>query len=69
MNEITTTRSNPLIDPTLHIWHAEIPLYLFLGGLVAGLMVISGLWLLRRPEGPRSRALALLPWMAPILLS
>jgi len=69
MSEITTTRHNPLIDPTMHIWHAEIPLYLFLGGLVAGLMVITGLWLLRRSDGQRSRALALLPWMAPILLS
>jgi formate-dependent nitrite reductase membrane component NrfD len=69
MTEFTTTRQNPLIDPTMHIWHAEIPLYLFLGGLVAGVMVIGGLWLLRRPEGPRSRALALLPWAAPVLLS
>jgi formate-dependent nitrite reductase membrane component NrfD len=69
MPEITTTRANPLIDPALHIWHAEIPLYLFLGGLVAGLMVITGYWLLRRPSAPPSRALTLLPWMAPILLS
>lgn len=69
MIEFTTTRHNPLIDPALHIWHAEIPIYLFLGGLVAGLMVISGLWLIRRPDGPRSRALALLPWAAPALLS
>jgi len=69
MIETTTTRHNPLIDPAMHIWHMEIPLYLFLGGLVAGLMVIAGLWLLRQPEGQRSRALTLLPWMAPILLS
>lgn len=69
MIETTTTRHNPLIDPALHIWHLEIPVYLFLGGLVAGLMVISGLWLLRRPSAQRSRALTLLPWMAPILLS
>ena len=68
MPEVTTTRVNPLIDPTMHIWHAEIPLYLFLGGLVAGLMVIGGLWVLRGPSGG-SRALRLLPWMAPILLS
>jgi formate-dependent nitrite reductase membrane component NrfD len=68
MPEVTTTRANPLIDPTMHIWHAEIPLYLFLGGLVAGLMVISGLWLLRGPSAA-SRAFRLLPWMAPVLLS
>jgi formate-dependent nitrite reductase membrane component NrfD len=69
MQELTITRQNPLIDPALHVWHAEIPLYLFLGGLVAGVMVIAGLSLWRSPEGPRSRALGLLPWSAPLLLS
>ncbi len=69
MSEYTTTRSNALIDPGLHVWHYEVPAYLFLGGLVAGIMVLSGLWLLRSPDGARSRALALLPWAAPILLS
>jgi len=69
MQEYTTTRAHQLIDPVLHVWHAEVAVYLFLGGLVAGLMVISGLWVLR-PAGPsRSRALALLPWAAPVLLS
>jgi len=69
MNEITTTRSNGLIDPALHIWHGEVAVYLFVGGLVAGIMVLSGLWLLIRPTEDRSRALSLLPWSAPILLS
>ena len=41
-NELTTTRHNPGIDPALHIWGWEIPVYLFLGGLVAGMMIISG---------------------------
>src|SRR5512140_2707775 len=53
MIDLTTTRMNPLVDPALHVWQWQIPVYLFLGGLVAGLMVISG-WLLltdrqRRP--------------------
>src|SRR3990172_5819510 len=69
MTEITTTRANALIDPVLHVWHGEIPLYLFLGGLVAGLMVLLGLAAWRRPQAPRSAALALLPWLAPVLLS
>jgi protein NrfD len=69
MQETTTTRLNALIDPNLHIWHYEVPVYLFLGGLVAGLMVIAGLWTLRDPHGPRSRALQLLPWAAPVLIS
>ena len=37
MQETTTTRVNALIDPHLHIWHYEVPVYLFLGGLVAAL--------------------------------
>ena len=69
MQEYTTTRTNALIDPGLHVWHYEVPAYLFLGGLVAGIMVLSGVWMLRAPETARSRALSLLPWAAPILLS
>lgn len=45
MNEITTTRHNHLIDPSLHIWGWEIPVYLFLGGMVAGILVITGYFL------------------------
>ncbi len=67
--ELTTTRANHLIDPVLHVWHGEVALYLFLGGMVAGLMVIAGLWLLRGADAPRSRALSLLPWAAPVLIS
>lgn len=69
MNEIRTTRGNALIDPGLHIWHYEVPMYLFLGGLVAGIMVLTGLWLLLRPQDRRSDALGLMPWAAPALLS
>jgi formate-dependent nitrite reductase membrane component NrfD len=47
MLEITSTRANPEVDPLLHIWGWEIPVYLFLGGLVAGLMVLSGYHLMR----------------------
>jgi protein NrfD len=71
MTEITSTRSNALVDPALHVWHAEIPVYLFLGGIAAGIMILCGAWLLRRAPGHHdpSRALALLPWAAPVLLS
>ncbi|UCD25471.1 MAG: polysulfide reductase NrfD [Gemmatimonadota bacterium] len=69
MQEITTTRTNQYIDPVLHIWHSEIPLYLFLGGIVAGIMILSGLWHLLRPADERSRALSMLPWASPVLLS
>jgi formate-dependent nitrite reductase membrane component NrfD len=69
MQELTTTRANPLVDPGLHVWHGEVAGYLFLGGLVAGLMILAGLALRLRPDSPRSRAASLLPWAAPILLS
>ena len=47
MLEFTTTRHNPLIDPQLGVWSWEIPVYLFLGGLVAGMMILAGTAMLR----------------------
>jgi len=47
MNELTTTRHNELIDPFVHVWGWEIPVYLFLGGLVAGMMILSGYFFLK----------------------
>ena len=49
--EFTISRHNPLIDPTLHVWEWQIPVYLFLGGIVAGLMIIAGVRLITmRPK-------------------
>ncbi len=56
MLELTTTRHNPLIDPGLAIWSWEIPVYLFLGGLVAGMMVLAGIAMLRVARGDDSRS-------------
>jgi protein NrfD len=47
MQELTNTRNNEMIDPSLHVWGWEIPVYLFLGGLVAGIMVITGYYIFR----------------------
>ena len=69
MNEITSTRHNHLIDPTMHVWGWEIPLYLFLGGVVAGIMILTGLRLFRERDSEPSMALALMPWVAPIAIS
>lgn len=69
MNEITTTRANHLIDPVLSVWRGEVALYLFLGGLVAGLMVLAGYAMLRTPNERRSRAASLMLWTAPLLIS
>jgi protein NrfD len=37
-------RANYLVDPHLHIWHWPIPLYLFLGGLAAGILFFASLY-------------------------
>lgn len=42
MPEITVTGANALTFPNMATWGWEIALYLFLGGLVAGLMIFSG---------------------------
>jgi protein NrfD len=56
MLEITSTRHNALIDPHLAVWSWEIPLYLFVGGIVAGMMVLGGLALLRTAKGDDTRS-------------
>jgi formate-dependent nitrite reductase membrane component NrfD len=54
MLEITSTRHNPLVDPVLSVWSWEIPVYLFLGGMIAGMMVLGGLNMLRILKGERA---------------
>jgi protein NrfD len=56
MFEITSTRHNPLIDPHLAIWSWEIPLYLFVGGIVAGMMVLGGIAMLRIARGEDAKS-------------
>jgi formate-dependent nitrite reductase membrane component NrfD len=69
MLELLSTRQNPMVDPVLHVWGWEIPVYLFLGGWVAGCMVISG-WLLRRERATGSASvLGVLPWAGLVLIS
>lgn len=65
MNEIVSGRHNALVDPSLHIWGWEIPVYLFLGGLAAGLLVVSALLSLRN-DGNRSpsRPVQMAPFLA-----
>lgn len=55
MLEVTTTRHNPGIDPVLSAWGWEIPLYLFVGGMVAGMMVLAGWAMLRTARGEDTR--------------
>lgn len=61
MTELDVTRT-----PALPVWHWEIAVYLFLGGLAAGLMILGAV--LGRRERP-SRAMQLVPFLAPAILS
>ncbi len=69
MNELTTTRHNELIDPFVHVWGWEIPVYLFLGGLVAGMMILSGWFLLKGREKNHKCICYQIPLIALVLLS
>ncbi|MBI5168448.1 MAG: polysulfide reductase NrfD [Candidatus Eisenbacteria bacterium] len=69
MLEITTTRANHLVDPSLHVWAWQIPVYLFLGGLVAGMMMIHG-WFTFADRHRRAESVSqLLPALGLVLLS
>jgi protein NrfD len=69
MHELTTTRHNPQIDPSLHIWGWEIPVYLFLGGLVAGIMIISGYFIFKGRYKHSFFSCFYLPHISLVLLS
>jgi len=69
MIEFTNTRANHLVDPFLQIWGWEIPAYLFLGGLVAGMMAIAGWFLFPDRHRRADSVMALLPGLGLVLLS
>lgn len=71
MTEVDLIRTNHLIDPGLHIWNWEIPVYLFLGGITAGIMILSVLLqknVLAKNTTP-STSLRWLPFLAPVLIT
>lgn len=61
-------RMNQLIDPHLHIWHWQISLYLFLGGMAAGILAIAALYYIRGKEKDYRTAVRITPFLAPVLL-
>ena len=58
----------PCLDPTLHVWGWEVPVYLFLGGLAAGAMILVPLLAARR-AAPSRDACRRLAFAAPALVS
>lgn len=68
--EIVSGRANAMVDPVLHIWGWEIPLYLFLGGLAAGLLIVGAAFRIGgKAEVPLSRTLQVAPFLALGVLS
>lgn len=54
--EILSTARGPLVDPHVAVWGWEIPVYLFLGGWTAGILVLSGHALYRGRRNARPEA-------------
>ena len=65
---ITSGRLNPNIDPYLQIWHWHIPLYLFLGGLAAGILFFASLYTVLGKENKYRGAVRRAPIIVPFLL-
>lgn len=65
---IISGRLNPNIDPHLEIWHWHIPLYLFLGGLAAGILFFASLYTVLGQENKFRGAVRRAPIIVPFLL-
>jgi formate-dependent nitrite reductase membrane component NrfD len=65
---IVSGRNNYLIDPHLHIWHWQIPLYLFLGGLAAGILFFAALFTIMGKEDKYRAAVKIAPHIVPWVL-
>jgi len=65
---IVSGRMNQMIDPHLHVWHWQISLYLFLGGMAAGILAIAALYFIRGREYDYRTAVRITPFLAPFLL-
>lgn len=70
MNEelFVSGRNNLMVDPQLHIWHWPIPLYLFLGGLAAGILFFAALYYILGKEKVFTTAVRKAPFVAPFAL-
>jgi len=69
MKEVELYRHSHLIDPVPHFWGWEVPVYLFLGGLAAGVMILAATLLIKGKGEPLSRWARYLPFAAPIAIS
>ncbi|HAQ18282.1 MAG TPA: nitrite reductase [Prolixibacteraceae bacterium] len=61
-------RNIPNIDPYLNIWHWQIPIYLFLGGLAAGILVFASVFYLMGKENKMPATVKKAPMLVPFIL-
>lgn len=70
MNEelFISGREIPHIDPSLNIWHWPIALYLFVGGLAAGILFFAALYTIRGQENNLPTAVKWATFIVPFAL-
>lgn len=61
-------RNIPNIDPYLNIWHWQIPIYLFLGGLAAGILFLAGVYTILGKEKEMQATVKWAPFLVPFAL-
>ncbi len=61
-------RNIPNIDPYLNIWHWQIPMYLFLGGVAAGILFFAGVFTIMGKEQKMATTIKIAPMVVPFLL-
>jgi protein NrfD len=61
-------RNIPNIDPYLHIWHWQIPIYLFLGGLAAGILFLAAVYTILGKEKEMQATVKWAPFIVPFAL-
>jgi len=62
-------RDIPGVDPVLQLWHWPIPLYLFLGGLAAGILFFASLYTIMGKEKLYPTAVKKAPLIVPFALA
>ena len=70
MNEITiTTNKMAQAGGGIHVWGWEVPVYLFLGGLTAGILILAAFMILRNKGKDYNVATNKIILLAPVFLS
>lgn len=58
-------RDIPNIDPFLNIWHWQIPIYLYLGGLAAGILFFAAIFTILGKEDDMKTSVKWAPFLVP----